>query len=270
MDAERKGAKLGRFFFRVSSRHRKTALRNLAMAFPDMPEAERRALAIRVFEHFGMVTLDFVRSDARSDEEVTATTTLSTANTYQEAVDQGKGVLGIGMHFGNWERGAQFLKANGLHSFAVAREADHEGLEAQIRELREATGLHVLPRGNAIRAMLSALRSKKLVVMLVDQNAEEAFVPFFGMPAGTTLGAAVLHLRTGAPIVISSCARVGPNRYEIQMDPPLEFSGADPKPSPTEIMAMIHKRLEELIREHPEQWLWFHDRWKSAREKGLL
>jgi KDO2-lipid IV(A) lauroyltransferase len=128
----------------------------------------------------------------------------------------------------------------------------------------------MLSRGNAMRAILEALKKNRSVALLADQNSQEATIRFFGKPCGTVLGPAVLHLRTGAPIVLSFSPRIGPGRYRMITDEPLDFTGQDPKPSPEEIMQRIHDRYEEVIRQYPEQWLWFHDRWKSARQRGLL
>lgn len=240
------------------------------MAFPELSETERGQLAVRSFEHFGMVAMDFVRADRRTDDEVVSSTEDNSQGRASEAMSLGKGVLGVGMHFGNWERSAHFSKILGYPCCAVARDADDPSLQAQVDELRRASGMEVLSRGNAARAMLGALREGRLVVLLVDQNADEAFVEFFGKPAGTTLGAAVLHLRTGAPIMLSFYPRIGPGRYRLIADEPLDFSAVEPKPSPEEIMQVIHRRFEEVIRLYPEQWLWLHDRWKSARRRGLL
>ncbi|MBI5706099.1 MAG: lysophospholipid acyltransferase family protein [Armatimonadetes bacterium] len=268
--AERTGARLGMVFFWLSAKHRTCAMKNLELVFPEMSFPDRKALAKRVFQHFGRVALDFVRTEARTLEEVIARTTVHAPDHLAAGLSKGKGVLNVGMHFGNWERMVHFLSAVGHPMSAVVREADEAGLEAQIRKLREHAGMDVLARGNAVRAMLTALRAGKQVSLLADQNAYDAMVPFFGKPAGTALGPAVLHLRTGAPIVLCFYPRIGPGRYEMIWDAPIDYSEAEEKPTPEEIMEQIHRRFEEIIRKYPEQWLWFHDRWRSARRQGLL
>jgi KDO2-lipid IV(A) lauroyltransferase len=113
------------------------------------------------------------------------------------------------------------------------------------------------------------MRNNELVAILPDQNSWEAFVPFFGKPAGTALGPAVLHRRTGAALIPLACFVDGPGKLHMVFGEPIvPLEGFDDEDCA--IMAAINKALEDLIRVHPEQYLWFHDRWKSARRKGLL
>lgn len=266
---ERAGAKLGRLLFRLSRKHRERALSNLELAFPEMPSAERLALARRVFEHFGVIASTFVATESRTPEEILASVQLEGREHMEAALAKGKGVLLLTGHFGNWERFAHFGVLNGARIAVVVRDADHPGLQSRVARLRSAAGVEILSRGNAARAILGALKRELIVGLLPDQNSEESFLPFFGLPTGTVLGPAVLHLRAGAPLVPVFCVRVGVGQYRAEIEPPLE-----PLPgfaTPQEgLMAAFNATLERAIRRNPEQWLWFHDRWKSSRQKGLL
>lgn len=269
LQAERVGARIGRALFRFSRKHRERALSNLALAFPEMGDSERRALAKKVFEHFGMVATDFMRTTARTDEEVVSMMEVDGEDSIRRAVEGGKGTLLVSAHFGNWERAAQYAKAQGLDIYAVQRDADDQQVQVDVVRLRESTGMKVISRGNAARQILALLRENKLVALLPDQNCSESFVPFFGHPAGTVLGPATLSRRTGAALVPVFCARIGPGRYRMHLLPALE-----PKPGIDDpILALTHsmnEAIESIVRKYPEQWLWFHDRWKSARQRGLL
>jgi Kdo2-lipid IVA lauroyltransferase/acyltransferase len=268
LQAEKLGAKLGRFIFKVSKKHRNRALNNLALAMPELAEAERHRIALGVFEHFGMVGTDFMRTMKRTDQEVIDSIEMEGFEHVQKAVDAGKGAFIITGHFGNWERMGQYGRCNGFTMRVVARDANDSTMNQMMMQLRSHAGLDVLPRGNAIKQMLGLLKQNQLVAILPDQNSSEIFVPFFGKPCGTVQGPAVLHLRTGAPLIPVFCARVGPVKYKIIIKPPLEpVPGFD---GPEGYTRAINNSLEEIIRQYPEQWLWLHDRWKSARRKGLL
>lgn len=266
-NAEHAGARLGKWLFWLNAKHRKRAIANLRLAFPELDDRAVRALATRTFEHFGRVAMDFLRTESRSKEEVLASVEDCGFSYLLEALQEGKGVLLVTAHFGNWERFGQYSSARGVPLQVVARDADEPALQNQVLRLREAAGMEVLSRGNAARAILGALKRNKVVGLLPDQNSSESFIPLFGKPAGTVLGPAVLHLRTGAPIVAMFCPRVGVGRYRAILYPPMRFPRETP---PETIMAAFHEKLEEVVRRYPEQWLWLHDRWKSARKKGLL
>jgi KDO2-lipid IV(A) lauroyltransferase len=270
LKAERVGRKLGRLAYRFAGKHRNRALLNLKLVFPDMREAERTALAIRCFEHFGMLAADFLRAEHRTMGEVEASIVeIEGWEHAQAALGQHKGVIGVTGHFGNWERFGAFVAQRGMPLHVVQRDADDPGLNEEMTRLRKLSGMVVLSRGNAARAMLSALREDKVIAVLADQNCTESFVPFFGLPTGTVLGPAVLHQRTGSPIMPGYCVRIGPNRFKIIIHPELKpKEGID---DPT--LALTHamnESLERVIRDYPEQWLWLHDRWKSARRRGLV
>lgn len=264
-----RGEALGRLLYRLSRKHRRIALANLALAFPEMAEAERRSLAVRVFEHFGQTAVDFMRCSIRTDEEVLATTRCEGLEHVDRALEQGKGAMLITGHLGNWERAAHFMTAKGYKLSVIARDANQSDLNDLVLQLRQAAGVEVIARGNAARPVLTKMRRNELVAILPDQNSWEAFVPFFGKPAGTALGPAVLHRRTGAPLVPLACYVEGPGRLHMVFKEPIApLEGYDDEDCA--IMAAINLALEDFIRVHPEQYLWFHDRWKSARRKGLL
>jgi KDO2-lipid IV(A) lauroyltransferase len=265
--AERKGERLGALAYRLDRKHRERTQANLRLAFPDWSEAKIQATAKEVFLHFGRITGDFLRSPARTNEEVLAATEVENEEYYWEAVNRGKGILAITGHFGNWERVAQVSMARGRPLAVVARPANDESLENLVLATREATGLKVLRRGDSARAVLRELRDGGAVSILPDQNSDECFVPFFGHPAGCSLGPAVLQQRSGASLFTVFGWRVAPGMYRLRFQPLINTDGAL---GPEEVMAAIHRDLEDVIRLAPEQYLWMHDRWKSARRRGLL
>lgn len=269
LGAEAAGERLGRALFRASKKHRERALRNLRLAFPELDEAERLSLAKKVFEHFGRVTADFLVSARRKPEELEASMTVEGIEHLDAALAEGKGVIMITGHFGNWERLAAWLSLHGYKLTVVARDARNPALNQLVKELREHTGTQVIPRGDAARPILERLRRNELVGILPDQNTDEIFVPFFGHPAGTVLGPGVLSERTGAPVVPCWCVWMAPGKYQMIVEPAL-VADADHPVKGEGVIRAINASLESIVRRHPEQWLWFHDRWRSARRAGLL
>jgi len=266
-DAEKRGERLAMILYRLDKKHRVRTLANLELAFPEWTTERREQTATEVYRHFGRIAADFMRTSLRTLEEVRSAEVIGLEH-LEEAKAAGKGVLIITAHYGNWERFAHWFHAAGYTLNVVARDANQGAVTEEMTRLRNQAGAEVLARGNAARAILTKLKANELVGILNDQNNGDCFVPFFGKPCGTTLGPAVMHMRTGAALIPSYFTRFGPGQYRAEFHPAVkgeDFGGDQEK-----ITARLNEILEGVIRKHPEQWLWLHDRWKSARRRGLL
>jgi KDO2-lipid IV(A) lauroyltransferase len=105
-----------------------------------------------------------------------------------------------------------------------------------------------------------------MLVLLADQDARQSgiFVNFFGRPASTVRGPAVLSLKYDAPIIPTNIYRIGPFRHHVYYGEPIEPAAFRDREDPTHAMTQAHvSALEGFIRQHPEQWLWMHRRWKT-------
>ncbi len=266
--AERTGARMGALAYRLSKKHRNRALSNLALAYPSMSEDERIELAQRCFRHFGRITADFLRSPVRTSQEVLDSSERIGFDNIDEALKHGKGAILVSGHIGNWERATHCVVASGYKLTVVVRDANDSDLNRHVLRIRETHGVEVLSRGNAARGILTKLKQNELVAILPDQNSGDIYVPFFGKPCGTVTGPGAIHARTGCPVLPVYSAWIAPGRYRMSALPPLSpVEGFEPVEGMTRA---INDSLEAAIRETPEQWLWFHDRWKSARKAGLL
>jgi KDO2-lipid IV(A) lauroyltransferase len=266
--AERRGERLGLLLYRLDKKHRNRTVANLEMAFPEWDAARRDTVARDVFRHWGRVTGDFLRTPLRSHEEVLASMEVEGQELIEAAEAQGRGIIACTAHLGNFERFGHWCTATGRPITVVARDANQGEMQARIARVREASNVEFLSRGDSARAILTKLRRKGLVGLLPDQNTDESFVPFFGKPCGTVLGPAVLGIRTGAVLLPAFCVRVGIGRYRVVIRPPLTVEGREKDPAA--IMAEFNGVLESVIRDYPDQYLWMHDRWKSARQRGML
>lgn len=269
LQAERKGERLGALAYRVSKKHRERAISNLRLAFPEWDDAQVEKTALEVMKHFGRVSVEFARSKSRSLTEVLESVVeVQGWEHLQPCLDSNSGVFCISGHFGAWERLADWLQAKGFRVAVIVRAADDPDLEAIVLDVRQAHGVQVMHRGNAIRQAMSHAKKGGLVGLLPDQNSSEIFVPFFGHPCGTVKGPAVLTIRTGVPLVPIYMYRVGPGKYRIVVEPPLQpIEGFEPEEGLTRAANLS---LENAIRLAPEQYLWIHNRWKSARQRGLV
>jgi len=265
------GSALGLLAHSLDRKHRERARSNLRMVFPDWSDDKVRRVARKVFAHFGKTGARFLRAPALSREQVLASVRCEGMDLIHEALGEGKGAILVTAHIGNWERMAHYFSLNGIPLSVIARDANDQVSNQVVNRTRRSQGFEVYSRTTAARRVLRDLQQNRCVGILPDQNAQEAFVPFFGKPAGTVLGPATFHLHTNAPILATFCIESHDGSYDVvvsRLDLP-ERTG-NREADAAAIMARINEAIEQAVREHPEQWLWLHDRWRSARQEGLL
>ncbi len=259
------GRGLGGVLFHSLGRYRRVALKNLALIYGDLPEAERARMARAVFRHFGEMAAEFVKLPQLDRDAIERLTRVEGEENLCRAFEAGKGVLLITGHFGNWEFLGRLLSTHGYPLNVVARDARDPAATKFLADTREGNGAQVLYRGSSARAVLQCLKKNQIVALLPDQNAADVVVPFLGQPTGTVDGPAVLHLRTGAPLLFSWCARTPDDRFQITFEPPeVVTPTGDHAADIARVMTLINARLEAQIRRSPTQWLWLHDRWKAS------
>ncbi|MER3401844.1 MAG: lipid A biosynthesis acyltransferase [Armatimonadota bacterium] len=268
--AIRLGAGLGLLGYGLVGRYRRVALANLQRAFPEWSQAQVKATARRVFRNFGVALAEFLKAPSMTLPQIEQRLQVEGLEFLDSAFREGKGVLLITGHFGNWELMARYLCMRGYPISVIARDTDDPAATALVTLIRERSGYKVIPRGHAARPVLKALRNNEAVGILPDQNAGDVFVEFFGQKAGSVAGPAIFHLRTGAPIVPLFNVRLPGDYHRVEILPPLRFEPTgDIRADSQRIMQALHDILERYIRRYPDQWLWLHDRWKSARKRGM-
>lgn len=261
---------VGRLMWAAGKRRRHVAVANLGYAFPEKSEAERTEIARRSAMHFGGSVVDFMCAAGWTLESLLADATVEGKEHLDEAFAGGKGVLLITGHLGNWERMAAYLSLSGVDLTVIIRDANQEGVNEMVNDMRRASGTKVLPRGDAARPIITTLRKNGMIGILPDQNSEEVFVPFFGQPAGTVLGPGVIRDRTGAAVLPAACFHLGEGKFVIKFYPLLQPVDLPEGKKGEGLMLAVNRWLESAIREHPEQWLWMHDRWRAAKQRGLV
>jgi len=191
----------------------------------------------------------------------------------KRALFQRKGVIGLCAHFGNFTLMGIGLTSRGYPYALIVRPADESRVEGYFQKWRDKLGydsIPAFPRSTAVRRSLGALHHNKILALFADQNKAKGgvFVDFFGRPAGTVVGPAVMALKTGAPVVPIFNVRQGVNKHKVIIGPPVEFeiSGNQDKDI-LSVTAKITKVIEEFVRRYHTHWWWFHNRWKAKPKK---
>jgi KDO2-lipid IV(A) lauroyltransferase len=250
---------------------RETVESNLRLAFPDRDDAWIRETMAKSYRHLGREAAAMMRmSKLRAQEVIDRTDTIGW-NELEAALSVGKGVLLVTGHYGNWEIAAAAVAARGVPIAAIVRRQGNRLVDERLQDLRRSLGVETIYQGQAPSRVPRILRANGVVGIVGDQDARRSgvFVPFFGHPASTHRGPALFALRLGAP-VFSCIARRMPGdeiRYEV--------AGERVDVNVTGVLdddiyrltAELALRLERQIRLAPEQYFWFHRRWKTA-ERG--
>ena len=260
------GRSLGRLAWHIVRRERRSALANIAVAFPEWPEAQRRDTIRAMFRHLGMCLFEIAWLPNLTPETRDRYTKYEGIERTMQLIDSGRGCVVFSAHCGNWEWLAYTAGLWGRPATVMQREPDEYGLTHFITELRARSGVRTIERRSAssAREIIKAIRGGGMLGFMIDQNicTESVKVPFFGKPALTPIGPARIAVRTGALGVTGVCERLPDGTHVSRCLEPFECAGADP----VEITARVTRETEEQIRKTPEQWPWFHNRWRERPE----
>jgi KDO2-lipid IV(A) lauroyltransferase len=260
------GAALGWVAWYAIPRHRRLALRHLALAFPDRTESWRRRVGRASFSNLGRSALELCVA-RRVDLLGSVTMAPGSLEILQSQYALGHGMVAFSCHLGNWELLARRVASAGLPVATIAREANDPRLTALIDEGRRSTGIESFWRGKpgAIRGIVEHLKAGGVLAALIDQDTEVAahFVPFFGRPARTPRAPADLVVRYGTRAILGRIHRVAPSVHQVVIERLEVPEAADAEERSRSLTAAATAAIEAAVREHPEEWVWMHERWRT-------
>jgi KDO2-lipid IV(A) lauroyltransferase len=269
--AIRAGKRIGLLFYLVDTRHRNVALENLKAAYGlKLPDAEMERIARACFMNLGISVVEMIRWKITDQKEFVKNISVDGMEHYRNAVKKGRGLVFIGAHFGNWELLGIMISLLFQKGYLVARKLDNPYIHDKVEQIRSSAGNRVINKNDAFWEMIKLLKKGELVGVLMDQNVDKregVFVPFFGRPACTNKGLAMIVLKTKTPMVPIFMVRQPDGRHRIIVKPeiPLVQTG-NLKNDIRQNTAHINIAIEEMIRQYPEQWLWMHRRWKTQNQ----
>lgn len=257
---------LGRLWFGFDRRRRGYAMHLLRNAYPDRSDKELRRIGALSTANLFKVPLDMAR----------LTRLLDRGGSLDEVVDfrEAEAVvastpqfLGFTAHLGSWEVGAAAVAHRVGEAHGIARVTKNPLLQHWILSNRQRAGLHIHARRGGLRDLAAAMQRGACGLQVVDQNQRlrGVFAPFFGEVASCERAAVTLALRHGYPLVAGVGYRVGGGfRFKLALLPPfVPESTGDKAADLYRGVVEVNRRLEEMIRRAPEQYLWIHDRYRK-------
>jgi Kdo2-lipid IVA lauroyltransferase/acyltransferase len=261
---------LGLTVYAVHGRLRRVGLRNLALAFPDMSQRDRRRLLRGEFISLGRQLAEVCLFPRYTRDNVENIVVYDGFENFEQAYARGKGVLFLTGHLGAWELSAFAHSLHGHPLSIVMRSLDNPYIDKLLQSYRTMHGNRTVDKDDFVRGLLSAMRKGETVGILMDTNMtppKGVFVDFFGIPACTASGLARIALRTDAAVVPGFTVWDKKRRkYILRFDPAVELIRTNNDDNEADIIsntAKFTKIIETFIRQYPDQWLWAHRRWKT-------
>ena len=257
-------------------RLRRVGVRNLELAFPELPIQSRRRILRGVYIYLGWQLVEFCRMTRYTAQNTRDWVRTEGLEYYLAAQARGKGVLIVTGHLGAWELSSFYHSLMGHPMGMVIRRLDNRRLDDYVNAIRCLHGNRVLHKDDFGRGLLTAMRAGQTVGILMDTNMtppQGEFVKFFGRPACTATGLAHVARKTGAAVLPGFMLwEPGERKYVLHFGPEIEIPHTED--AQADILAgtqLCTEAIESWIRRYPDQWLWIHRRWKTrpAGEPGL-
>jgi Kdo2-lipid IVA lauroyltransferase/acyltransferase len=263
--ALRFGGWLGYLAWRRFRLRRGEVLASLARAFPEKTPAELEALGQANYCNLGRWFVEMFLVPSLSLDWMRGHVELEGREALEAAYAEGRGVVGVTFHFGDWELMGAFTARLGYPLDAIARGQKNPWFHRYITRMRAASGMRLIPVTSSTRLTARALREGRMVGFYADQDAhaDGEFVEFLGRSASTPRGPALYAFRCGSPAVLTIMLPQPDGRWRLHIERIPRPATEDRDEFVREMTTWFTKRLEEYVRANPEYWFWPHRRWKT-------
>ncbi len=260
------GGFLGLAVYYIYKRRREIALINISKSFPDESVEWHNSICKDSFRHFGIATTEFIQLIRFNDKFIEKYISVEGEEYIKQTLSEGKGMISICPHLGNWEFVAAYVAYKGYPLSVIMKRQSNPYINIIIERLRLSFNMEVIYKSRAGFPALRALKQNRIIALVADQDAGKngIFVDFFGRPASTAQGPARIALAYQSPVTVSLGIREKNGKIKIVITPELQFDYGKKKEEivykNTEIWT---KKIEEYIKAYPEQYFWMHRRWKT-------
>ena len=262
------GARFGDVAYLCLARRRRVALDNLEIAFGGEKSAsERRAIARAAFRNLGEHVIDFSRLRWLTPDTFQAVVAVEGLERVEQLLARRAGLLMLSAHFGSWELAAAVALCLEPRLHVIVRPLDNPALHRLVDAYRRHIGCDVIPKNRALSVSLKALRRGEIIALLMDQSSlrrEGIPVPFFGAEAYTSIGPALMALRSGCPVIGAFLVRQGLGRHRLVFSEeiPIRRTG-NLRQDIADNTRCFNELIESYVRAYPDHWFWLHRRWKK-------
>ena len=245
--------------FNYIPKRKNTALKNLKIAFPDKSDEWINTTLKKCYSFFTYNFLQFLAFPFNPNSieiEVVGKKYLN------NAINENSGTVLVSAHFGSWEILGYWFGINNYPLVGIAQKQKNKGANLFFEEKRQLSRTKQVYRKSSMDSLYEILNANKILGLVSDQDARGRgiFVDFFNKPASTHKGAALFHLNTNSSLIFGICVQKNIGNYRV------EFNPINPKKKSVEDITQLYTNIiEQSIKKYPEQYFWFHNRWKTKK-----
>ncbi len=259
------------FVFYVVGYRRKVVTRNLRNAFPEKTESEITSISKKFYRHFSDLTLETIKMRSMKPAEFDKRMKVNNVGLVNQYFDKGKSVLVLTMHYNNWEWGTYISVILKHKSLAVYKPLQDATFDKFMNETRTKFGTELIRNDQIYKRVLNAEKQNEPVFIWLagDQTPpvfHKSWFRFLNQDALFYPGPAIISKRFSQPVFFQKIDKTGRGIYETTFELLIENPEIYTE---TEIIKIYIQRMEEVIREKPEFYIWSHKRWKHKRPADL-
>ncbi|MEE9431169.1 MAG: lysophospholipid acyltransferase family protein [Melioribacteraceae bacterium] len=253
-------------FFYILKLRREVSQKNISLAFPRLTKNEVKKIAYSNYQSVATTFLELFLFPKFSREEIKSHLEFSDKELIIEKLKEGKGLILLTAHFGNWELGAT---AVGIHLDqkinVLAKSQSNSFIKEWLKKNREKFGNKEILLGASVKEIFKALANNEIVGVVGDQRGsrEGVKVKYFNQETYTFAGTAAIVLKTKCPVLVLFSVRNSDGKYEAKLD---EINIEDFTGTTQEQIIQFNQKymsiLEKYVKQYPEQWFWMHNIWK--------
>lgn len=258
---------VARIFYIFSKRDKEELKENLRVVLgEDTPKEVIDRHTREVFKNFAKYLADFFKFTVFTEEYIDKNIGIEGREHLDGALKEGKGVINLALHLGNWELGGAVVGGLKYPASAIVLEHKSKRVNDFFVKQRAINNFRSIPIGFQIKECFRALRRNEMVAIVGDKDytSNGVYVDFFGKKALLPKGPAVVSLRTGAPIVFSVLTREKGDKFILHFEKPIKYTPTDDHEKDVrELMKIYIKFFEKYVRKYPDQWYVFRKVWNQ-------
>ena len=264
------GKFIGFFGYLLGAKQRRLAKEHLNIAFgASKTDKEIEAIARSSFMNIGMGLMEFA-SLPKIGHDLNGLVDVVGIKKIDDALKEGKGVIVVSAHLGNWEFIPMYFAGRGYPANVVARPIYYEKYDQWVMSIRNRMGVNVIYRTDSPKLLIDVLRKNQLLGIVADQDIdsiEGVFVDFFEKKAYTPTAPVKLAMLAGCPIIPMFIVRSG-KRHTIHVGDPIRIEKSMERDAAVSFYTQKWSdAVESYVRRYPDQWVWMHRRWKTQPGK---
>ena len=258
-------------FMKLKKKRFHVVMTNLNLAFGETKSKEEKLeIARKCYYNFAKyLGINFILNQNTTKQKILKQVVFKNEHFLLDAIRSGRPIIVTTAHFGQWEIFPLAVAAHFGPSSVLGRKLDSSVMDKILKANRAQFDVELIDKNGGAKDILKALKARRIVGILVDQNTapkDGIKVQFFGKDVLHTPAASVLAQKTNALIINAFIYQKGENLNEICFEEPIDISTFDKEDAVQKATQMQCSACEEMVRVRPEEYFWFHQRFKRFYE----